>query len=445
MTEQLAKRATTQWVSQVLEQFNKHTITEKEACNLLDIKRIQLYELRRRWLKAALKGIPFELHASGENKKRSLTKEVQNFLHKELSYIKEKAYHYRNKFNFAFLSEKVQKEFNVFIHRNTIRRFAIKEGYYEQTAKEKQKPCIRFEMDSVGALFQHDTSHHIWLPSSKRYHDLIMTKDDHSRRTVAFGIREAESAWFHLCLARQTFETIGLPLAYYVDKHSIFKFNLSDECIHYTRRISEEEGKVQFKRALNSLDITALYAEEAKSKGKIEKSFDYFQRRLPQECERYRVKTVKEAMKILADLVHFYNTKRVHMETGEIPLERWNRAIKEGRCKLRPIPENTDLDAIFSLHFQRTVYNDGTFKFQGKIYKLGQFPGRKITVAVIPGRKLMAFKDNQKIWQYHLPDTVDYSHIHTVNKERKRTKKKEKLLLPMYTFYVPRHSLLKVT
>jgi len=36
-----------------------------------------------------------------------------------------------------------------------------------------------------------------------------------------------------------------------------------------------------------------------------------------------------------------------------------------------------------------------------KTYKLGQFPGRKITVAIVPGKKLMAFKDNQKIWQYH--------------------------------------------
>lgn len=401
MTKQIAKRLTSQWVMQVLEQFNKHTITEKEACELLDIKRIQLYELRKRWLKATLKGQPFNLQSSGQNQKRSLKDNIQKFLHDELTYLKEDAYYYRGKFNFAFLSEKVEKKFNVFIHRNTIRRFAIKEGYYEQTAKEKQKPCIRFEMDSIGALFQHDTSHHIWLPCSGRYHDLIMTKDDHSRRTMAFGLREAESAWYHLCLARHTFETYGIPLAYYVDRHSIFKFSLGSECIHYTRRISEEEGKVQFKRALNSLDVTVLYAEEAKSKGKIEKNFDYFQRRLPQECERYKVKTVKEAMKILADLVHFYDTKRVHMETDEIPLERWNRAIKEDRCKLRPIPENTDLDAIFSLHFQRTVYNDGTFKFQGRTYKLGQFPGRKITIATVPGKKLMAFKDNQKIWQYH--------------------------------------------
>jgi len=78
-----------------------------------------------------------------------------------------------------------------------------------------------------------------------------MTKDDHSRRIVAFSLREFETAWHHLCLARQTFETIGIPLTYYVDKHSIFKFNL-DECIHYNRCISEEEGKIQFKTALGS-------------------------------------------------------------------------------------------------------------------------------------------------------------------------------------------------
>jgi len=400
MEKQLAKRLTNQWVVQVLQQFNNHTITEKEACELLGIKHTQLYKVRKRWLKAGLKGESFNLQASGENKKRSLTTEVQDFLHQELSYVKEEAIHYREKFNFAFLSEKIEQKFALSIHRNTIRRFAINEGYYEQTTKEKQKPCIRFEMDSIGALFQHDTSRHVWLPCSKRYHDLIMTKDDHSRRIVAFSLREFETAWHHLCLLRQTFENFGIPLAYYVDKHSIFKFNL-DECIHYTRRISEEEGKIQFKRALGTLDIATIYASDPKSKGKIEKSFDYFQRRLPIECERYKVKTVREAMPILSDLVHFYNTKRIHTETEETPLERWNRAIKEGRSKLRSLPQDIDLEAVFSLHFQRTVYNDGTFKFQGKTYKLGQFPGRKITVAIVPGKKLMAFKDNQKIWQYH--------------------------------------------
>ncbi|MFW6139927.1 MAG: hypothetical protein ACOC5S_01050 [Acidobacteriota bacterium] len=158
---------------------------------------------------------------------------------------------------------------------------------------------------------------------------------------------------------------------------------------------------MQFKRVLNSLDISALYTQDSKSKGKIEKGFDYFQRRLSFECERYRVKTVREAMKILTDLVDFHNCKRVHMETEEIPIERWNRAKREKRSKLRPLPQHKDLDVIFSLHFSRTVYNDGTIKFQARSYKLNQVPGRKIIVAFQPGRKLIGLYNNEKIWQYH--------------------------------------------
>jgi len=401
MTKQLAKREPQEWVEYVLDRFNSHLISEEEACRLLQVKRASLYKIRERWLKCVISNTDFKLNSSGQNQKRSLDGEIVQFLHTELSYIKKEARFYRGKFNFAYLSEKIFDKFDHSIHRNTIRRFAIKEGYYEQTTEEKSKPCIRFEMDSIGALFQHDTSRHVWLPHSGRHHDLLMTKDDHSRVITGFSLREVESAWEHISLARKVFEQYGRPLAYYVDRHSIFKFNLGSACIHYTRRISEEEGKVQFKRVLSSLDISALYAQDAKSKGKIEKSFDYFQRRLPFECERYQVKTVREAIKILTDLVDFYNVKRVHMETEEIPIERWKRAEKDKRSKLRPMPSDLDLDAIFSLHFPRTIYNDGTIKFQGKSYKLNQRPGRKVVVAFQPGKKLMALYNNEKIWQYH--------------------------------------------
>jgi len=402
MAEQLKKRTSHEWVEYVLTQFNDRAFSEKYTCQLLKIKRSQLYELRKRWLRAHIGKKPFRLQSSGQNQKLSLSQDIQDFLHQEFAYIKKEATYYRGRFNFAYLSEKVFQKFEVSLHRNTIRRFAIKQGYYHQIPKEKKKPCIRFEMDSIGALFQHDTSRHVWLPLSKRYHDLIMTKDDHSRLITGFSLRETESAWEHIRLAQKVFKRHGRPLAYYVDRHSIFKFNIGSECIHYTRRISEEEGKVQFKRMLNSLDISALYAQDAKSKGKIEKGFDYFQRRLPFECERYKVTTVREAMKILTDQVDFYNCKRVHMETEEIPLERWKRAERDKRSKLRPLPHEIDLDAIFSLHFPRTVYNDGTIKFQGKSYRLNQVPGKKVIVAFQPGKKIMALFNNEKIWQYHI-------------------------------------------
>jgi hypothetical protein len=114
MTEQLVKRASPKWIEYVLERFNDHQLSEGEACQLLEIKRSQLYEIRKRWLKAQIGKRPFSLQSSGQNQKRSLSKEVEDFLHQELRYIKKEAYYFRGKFNFAYLSEQV------FRHKNLV-------------------------------------------------------------------------------------------------------------------------------------------------------------------------------------------------------------------------------------------------------------------------------------------------------------------------------------
>jgi len=138
MTKQLAKREPQEWVEYVLDRFNSHLISEEEACQFLQVRRASLYKIRERWLKCVISNTDFKLNSSGQNQKRSLDGEIVQFLHTELSYIKKEARFYRGKFNFAYLSEKIFDKFGRSIHRNTIRRFAIKEGYYEQTTKEKQ-------------------------------------------------------------------------------------------------------------------------------------------------------------------------------------------------------------------------------------------------------------------------------------------------------------------
>lgn len=67
MAEQLAKRTTKQWVAQVLQQFNERKLTEKQACELLELKRARLYKLRKNLLKATLSGKNFSINTSGKN------------------------------------------------------------------------------------------------------------------------------------------------------------------------------------------------------------------------------------------------------------------------------------------------------------------------------------------------------------------------------------------
>lgn len=105
---------------------------------------------------------------------------------------------------------------------------------------------------------------------------------------------------------------------------------------------------------------------------------------------------------ILNDLIGYYNDSRKHHETGEIPSERWEKAIREGKGRLKPLDGTIDLNRVFSLHDTRRVKKDGTITFKGKEYRVGRFPGEEVTVCLIPETKIMIYKGVDKLCEYHL-------------------------------------------
>ncbi len=403
MGQQLHKRLAKGFVEEVLDGFNERRLTEERACELLGLKRARFYRLRKQWLRDSRRGQEFSLWNRKESRFHAFPEEVEDWLHQELTYIRSEAEVYRGRFNFAFLAELAEKEFQRTFQRNSLRLFALRHGYYHALPEEKEKVYTRFEVSGPGVLFQHDSSHHRWLPSTGKWDALVLTIDDYSRRVLGARIVEAETTWEHLVLTKEIMGRYGRPLAYYVDNHSIFRY-VGYTSRHYQYLKGPDEGEIQFKRALKSLDVGLIYTGkgEAQAKGKVEKRFDYIQRRVPYLCEKHHVTKIKEAHPILEDVVGYYNDRREHQETGEIPSQRWEKAIREGKGKLRPLESSADLEVTFSLHLQRRVKKDGTISFRGKEYRIGRFAGQTVTVCLIPQAKIMIVKDHVKIGEYHL-------------------------------------------
>ena len=346
---------------------------------------------------------PFNIWQRTNSVFHIISPDVKEWLDKELRYIRHEADTFRGKFNFAFLAEEAEKIFNRNFSRNSIRLYALRNGYYHALPEEKGKVYTRFETSGPGALFQHDSSHHLWLPSTRQKQYLIITKDDYSRMIVGARIVRIENSFEHLQTVKETVIKYGIPLAYYLDNHSIFKFVLHTG-IHVRYKLREDEGEVQFKRALSSLDIGMVYTgkRQAQAKGKVEKAFDYFQRRLPYLCEKYKVKDCPEAQKILDGLVSYYNEQRIHDETEEIPANRWQGGIKDGKGKLRPLDASIDLDMVFSIHLKRIARKDGTIMFMGKKWAIGCPEGTSVIICLIPSVKFMVYLDGKKMWEFHL-------------------------------------------
>ena len=56
MAEQLHRQLPQELITEILEAFSRHEISEAQACELLGMKRSRLYELERRYLQNYLKG-----------------------------------------------------------------------------------------------------------------------------------------------------------------------------------------------------------------------------------------------------------------------------------------------------------------------------------------------------------------------------------------------------
>jgi len=94
------------------------------------------------------------------------------------------------------------------------------------------------------------------------------------------------------------------------------------------------------------------------AKGKIERPYRWMQDRIVRICAREGVKTIQGAQEVLEDEINRYNYHQVHSTTGEIPIIRFERAIKEKNSLFRefeiPSPY-TSVKDIFYLRARRTV------------------------------------------------------------------------------------------
>jgi hypothetical protein len=395
--QQLYKRLPQAFVVDTLEAFNDHRMTERQACALLGLKRARLYQLRREWLRQRA---TWTLGAP-QRARRGWSPALTDWLHTECRYLQAEAASYRQRFNFAVLAEAAHRRFGTAISRNGVRRWAIRHGYYQQTRAEVQKVYVRWESAGPGALWHHDTSHHCWLPRKGGYQDLILTQDDYSRQIVGWRLEAQERLWDHLCLVRTTIERWGCPLAYYVDEHGYFRYIVHTSAWR-RERLKTDEGEVQFRRILQTLDVGIVYAHSPQAKGKIEKRFDYFQRRLPPLCDRYGITDVGQARALLEDLVGYYNEQRQHQETEEIPAQRWQDGRRRGQGRVRPLPEGLDLPLLFALQHPRVVHSDGKVRFQGRSWPVSAPAGTRVTVCWRPGEQLVMLWNDQKVGAYSL-------------------------------------------
>jgi hypothetical protein len=163
-----------------------------------------------------------------------------------------------------------------------------------------------------------------------------------------------------------------LPNDFYTDGLSLFG--------HESRKAGQNDTLSQFQRALGCLGVSHLVAPDPQSKGKIERAFGFWQKRLPALMRLEGITTYSQANALLAREISWYHKNHISRSTAMTPEQAVAKSDEEKHTVWRPSPDPTLLDLHLSIHHQRVVQNASQISFLGRQWDIANTSAKTVIV-----------------------------------------------------------------
>jgi len=326
----------------IIEQAIDKRITQKVGAEKLGTSERHMRRLISRYRRYGDMGLVSEHrgkpsnHRMGEAKRDAIVKFIEDPIFAD--------------FGPTLLKEKLEEMKGLLISKETLRQIMIEEGKHQPKIKKKKRAHPQRERRCRrGELVQIDGSYHAWLEERGPKACLLLFVDDATSEVLAAEFVEHESYFNYGKLCKSYFRTIGVPVAFYSDKFSVFRIN-SPSSIH-------KEAITQFGRALSSLGIDLICANSPEAKGRVERSFETLQDRLVKELRLRHINNYLDANAFLPEFLSFHNHKFAVLprSTGDAHI---------------PLNSTLDLDFLFSIHDSRIISKDLQIQFNNVIYQI---------------------------------------------------------------------------
>ncbi len=391
MPEQIHKRFTDEQVKDMMKRYVANEITRKHVQGMLNIGKARFFRMLKIY-RANPETFSIQYRRSG--KTRSIDPKIEKNILVELKETKKLIV---NKdmpvwtYNYSFIQKELAKNHDQTVSVPTIIRRAKEYGFYIGKPKTKKAHDRYVITNHVGELIQHDASIHLWSPWAKQKWVLITSIDDYSRLILYAMLVASESAWAHITALQAIFMKFGLPLSFYVDCHSIFRFVRGRDELHYKHHQHTDDSSPQWKQVLNDCGVRPIYALSPQAKGKVERPYQWLQDHIVRICARDHIETLAPANQILFREVFQYNHKWVHSTVEEIPFLRFQRAVKEKKNLFRsfviPSPYQSIKD-IFCFRMDRVVDNYRSVSVNNLQLKFNGAPIREtVNLRIHPNHK----------------------------------------------------------
>ncbi len=285
----------------------------------------------------------------------------------------------------VFAKDKLKEYHGIVLSKETLRQVMRAAGLWQRRRRGNPHRSRRERRISVGMLVQLDGSDHDWFEGRGPRCVLLAYIDDATSRILYAEFVKVEDT---LTLMRGTwnyFKRWGRPVAWYVDRDSIYKVNLSTD---YEGRFRDEKPITQFTRAMEELGIKVICANTPQAKGRVERTFKTHQDRLVKELRLRHISTIAEANRYLwREYIPGHNA-------------RFAVAAACGGDLHRPLLKTQKLEEILSMRTERTVGSDYVISYEKQLIQILKHqqvridPRDKVQVEIrLDGSTHLRFKD----------------------------------------------------
>lgn len=326
---------------EVIQRVKEKGLLQKEAAQMLGVSERQIRRLLRKYRMAGARGLVSQRRGKASN--HQLSAEVKQ---KGLDLLHGK---YRG-FGPTLACEKLVEVERLKISDESVRRIMIEEGLWKAHKSRKvMTHQMRDRRACFGELVQIDGSPHDWFEGRAASCTLLVLIDDASGKLLGLRFVEQESFHSYVQVVKPYLERYGKPVAFYSDKHSIFRVNIPNT--------GTGDNLTQFGRAMKELDIEIICANTPQAKGRVERANQTLQDRLVKEMHLRGISSMAEGNAYLPEFMADFNQRFA------VPTRSQNDAH-------RPLNKQDQLGHILTWQEPRLLSKNLTLQFKKVVYQI---------------------------------------------------------------------------
>ena len=279
---------------EVMQRLKEKRLTQKEAAQLLGISTRQVKRLWQAYRKKGAQGLVIKRRSRPSNNRLDA-----GVVQQALDLIKSQ---YPD-FGPTLAHEKLTEADGLALSRESVRKIMIAGQIWKpKRAKEPAAHPMRERRACFGELVQIDGSEHTWFEGRGPKCTLLVFVDDATSQLLELWFVPRETFFAYCEAARHYFERYGKPVAFYSDRHGIFRVNQE-------QTLGTGSGLTQFGRAMGELEIEIICAHSPQAKGRVERANETLQDRLVKEMRLRGISDLQAGNAYLPEFREDYNRR----------------------------------------------------------------------------------------------------------------------------------------